>query len=115
MVRRSLRPEVAYIPIRKTTAQIAQKSNNWAGNNYLRWSNKDYDAAIEGLKTELDPAKRAALFVPFLFIFLSIQKHPLAIPSRAGISILYAAVFVPMFFFVDRMAYRTYQRRVERG
>ena len=60
-------------------------------------------------------AKRAALFVPFLFIFLSIQKHPLPIPSRLGISLLYAAVFVPMFFLVDRMAFRAYQRRIERG
>jgi peptide/nickel transport system substrate-binding protein len=46
-----------------TTAQIAQKSNQWSGNNYTRWSNKDYDAIIEQLKTELDPAKRAELFI----------------------------------------------------
>lgn len=46
-----------------TTVQIAQKSNQWSGSNYMRWSNKDYDAAIEQLKTELDPAKRAALFI----------------------------------------------------
>ncbi len=46
-----------------TTAQIAQKSNQWAGNNYMRWSNKDYDAVIEQLKTELDPAKRIELFI----------------------------------------------------
>jgi peptide/nickel transport system substrate-binding protein len=46
-----------------TTAEISQKSNNWSGNNYLRWSNKDYDAAIEALKTELDPTKRAALYI----------------------------------------------------
>ncbi|CAA9590792.1 MAG: Oligopeptide ABC transporter, periplasmic oligopeptide-binding protein OppA [uncultured Thermomicrobiales bacterium] len=46
-----------------TTAQIAQKSNSWSGNNYTRWSNKEYDAVIEQLKTELDPAKRAELFI----------------------------------------------------
>ena len=56
--------------------------------------------------------KRALLFVPFLFIFLSFGKHPPAIITRVGISALYAAVFIPMFFFVDRMAYRTYQRRL---
>ena len=56
--------------------------------------------------------KRAVLFVPFLLIFLSIGKNPPPLPTRIGISVLYAAVFIPMFFFVDRMAYRTYQRRL---
>ena len=56
--------------------------------------------------------KRAVLFVPFLLIFLSIGKNPPPLPTRIGISVLYAAVFIPMFFFVDRMAYRAYQRRL---
>ena len=59
--------------------------------------------------------KRALIFVPFLYIFLSIGKHPPAVIMRVGISVLYAAVFVPMFFFVDRMAYRAYLRRVGQG
>src|SRR5262249_46167859 len=46
-----------------TTAQIAQKANQWSGNNYMRWSNKDYDAVIDQLKTELDDKKRADLFI----------------------------------------------------
>jgi len=56
--------------------------------------------------------KRALLFVPFLYIFLSFGKHAPAVLTRVGISVLYAVVFIPMFFFVDRMAYRTYQRRL---
>jgi hypothetical protein len=58
--------------------------------------------------------KRGALFVPFLYIFLTALQHvdPL---TAAGISLLYSAVFVPMFFFVDRMAYRAYQRRLGQG
>ena len=46
-----------------TTAQIAQKANQWSGNNYARWSNKEYDAAIEQLRTELDEKKRAELYI----------------------------------------------------
>ena len=57
-------------------------------------------------------AKRAAIFVPFLYIFLSIGKNPPPLPARLGISLLYAVVFVPMFFFVDRLAYRGYKRRI---
>jgi len=62
-------------------------------------------------------AKRAGLFAPLLFIFITFTggKHPIALPQRLGISLLYAAAFVPMFFLVDRWAYRTYQRRIRGG
>ena len=60
-------------------------------------------------------AKRALLFVPFLYIFLSLGKNAPPVITRVGISVLYAAVFVPMFFFVDRLAYRAYQRRLGRS
>jgi peptide/nickel transport system substrate-binding protein len=43
--------------------QLAQKSNNWNGGNYGRYSNPELDATIDQLRKELDPAKRAALFV----------------------------------------------------
>jgi peptide/nickel transport system substrate-binding protein len=46
-----------------TTAQIAQKANKHSGNNYMRWSNKEYDAIIEQLRTELDEKKRAELYI----------------------------------------------------
>jgi hypothetical protein len=55
--------------------------------------------------------KRAALFVPLLYLFLSVFQHVAALEA-VGISVLYAGVFIPMFFYVDRMAYRTYQRRL---
>jgi peptide/nickel transport system substrate-binding protein len=42
---------------------IAQKENNWAGNNLIRWQNKQYNALYEeGLK-ELDPQKNAAIWM----------------------------------------------------
>jgi hypothetical protein len=56
-------------------------------------------------------AKRAALFAPVLYIFLSFGKHAPALPVRVAIALAYAAAFVPMFFFVDRLAYRAYRRR----
>ena len=59
--------------------------------------------------------KRALIFVPFLYIFLSLGKSAPAVPTRLGISVLYAAIFIPMFFFVDRIAYRAYQRRLGRN
>lgn len=58
--------------------------------------------------------KRGALFVPFLYIFLTALQHVNPV-TAAGISVLYSAVFIPMFFFVDRMAYRAYQRKLGQG
>jgi len=59
--------------------------------------------------------KRAAIFVPLLFVFLEYFSKPApSVPAALGLSILYAAVFSQMFFFVDRIAYRAYQRRLER-
>jgi peptide/nickel transport system substrate-binding protein len=45
-----------------TTAQIPQKENNWNGNNAWRYSSQQFDALNAQSKTELDPAKRDALF-----------------------------------------------------
>ena len=43
--------------------QIASKANQWHGNNYHRWSNSDYDAIYNQLKTETDTAKRRDLII----------------------------------------------------
>jgi peptide/nickel transport system substrate-binding protein len=46
-----------------TTEQISQKANKWASRNLVRWSNADYDATFKAAQVELDPVKRAALFI----------------------------------------------------
>jgi peptide/nickel transport system substrate-binding protein len=46
-----------------TTEQITSKANQWHGNNYHRWSNPDYDAIYNQLKTETDAAKRRDLII----------------------------------------------------
>jgi peptide/nickel transport system substrate-binding protein len=43
--------------------EIAQKENKWAGRNSSRWRHDDYDRLYRATETEMDPAKRAALFV----------------------------------------------------
>jgi peptide/nickel transport system substrate-binding protein len=42
---------------------IAQKANNWTGQNRVRWANAEYDRLWKQVETELDPIKRAALFI----------------------------------------------------
>ena len=43
--------------------QIAQKSNSWSGQNYIRWQNDEYDAAFKQAQTETDAEKLAQLFI----------------------------------------------------
>jgi peptide/nickel transport system substrate-binding protein len=46
-----------------TSWQIAQKANNWSGLNIPRWSNPEYDRLWKQATMELDPVKRAALYM----------------------------------------------------
>jgi len=43
--------------------EIAQKENKWAGRNSTRWHNDDYDRMYKAAETEMDPVKRAAMFI----------------------------------------------------
>jgi peptide/nickel transport system substrate-binding protein len=43
--------------------ECATKANKWQARNISRWRNDEYDAAFRAAETELDPVKRAALFI----------------------------------------------------
>jgi peptide/nickel transport system substrate-binding protein len=43
--------------------EVAQKANNWSGQNVVRWVNAEYDRLWKQAERELDPVKRAALFI----------------------------------------------------
>jgi peptide/nickel transport system substrate-binding protein len=43
--------------------EIATKENKWQGRNISRWRNDEYDKAFRAAEEELDPVKRAALFI----------------------------------------------------
>jgi peptide/nickel transport system substrate-binding protein len=45
-----------------TSKQAAGSANNWNSANYNRYQDPAYDAIIDSLRTEKDPAKRASLF-----------------------------------------------------
>jgi peptide/nickel transport system substrate-binding protein len=44
-------------------AEVAAKENKWQGRNITRWTNKDYDEIHKAAQLELDPVKRAAMFI----------------------------------------------------
>jgi peptide/nickel transport system substrate-binding protein len=43
--------------------EMSTAENKWQGRNNLRWSNAEYDAAWRAAEGEIDPVKRAALFI----------------------------------------------------
>lgn len=43
--------------------QIAEKANNWAGQNITRWNNPEFDVLHDQARTELDPDRQAELFI----------------------------------------------------
>jgi len=45
------------------SSEFASKANKWLGRNSTRYSNPEYDKVYLAAQSEMDPAKRAALFV----------------------------------------------------
>jgi peptide/nickel transport system substrate-binding protein len=60
--------------------EMSSKENKWQGRNITRWKSDDYDKAYRAAETELDPVKRAALFM---------QMNDLVIDSRVVIPVVF--------------------------
>jgi hypothetical protein len=50
------------------------------------------------------------MLVAFIFVF---KNGPL--PQRIGIGLFYGLAFIPLTYWIDRTAYRTYQRRLAKA
>jgi peptide/nickel transport system substrate-binding protein len=46
-----------------TSWELANKANKWAGRNISRWRSDEYDNTHKAAQVELDPVKRAAMFI----------------------------------------------------
>jgi peptide/nickel transport system substrate-binding protein len=56
-------PDPLYFMNQFTSWEVASKANKWQGRNVTRWRSEEYDQAYNAAETELDPVKRAALFI----------------------------------------------------
>ena len=43
--------------------EVSSKANNWQGRNIVRWRSEEYDRIFREAQGELDPVKRAAMFI----------------------------------------------------
>jgi peptide/nickel transport system substrate-binding protein len=56
-------PDPQYFMNQFTSWEAASKANKWQGRNVTRWRNEEYDRTYNAADVELDPVKRAALFI----------------------------------------------------
>ncbi len=60
--------------------EVATKENKWQGRNITRWRSEEYDKTFREAEGELDPVKRAALFI---------KMNELAINNQVVIPVVY--------------------------
>src|SRR5688572_1457949 len=63
-----------------TSWEMSTKENKWQGRNITRWKSDEYDRLFRAAEGELDPAKRAALFI---------RMNDLAIENQVVIPVAY--------------------------
>jgi peptide/nickel transport system substrate-binding protein len=63
-----------------TSWEAATKANKWQGRNITRWRSEVYDKVFRAAESELDPVKRAAMFM---------RMNDLVIEARAVIPVAY--------------------------
>ncbi len=56
-------PDPAVLMNQFVSWEISSKDNKWQGRNQTRWRSEEYDKAYRAAEGELDPVKRAALFI----------------------------------------------------
>ena len=56
-------PDPAPFMLQFCSWEVAQKANSWQGRNITRFRNEEYDRAYRAAEGEVDPVKRAALFI----------------------------------------------------
>jgi peptide/nickel transport system substrate-binding protein len=58
-----LQPDPQFFMNQGVSWEVATKANKWQGRNVVRWQNKDYDDLFHQAERELDPVKRAAMYI----------------------------------------------------
>ena len=58
--------------------------------------------------------KRAAIFLPIMYLVISLTSKNVSTPGRILNALVLALLLVPTMYFMDRVAYRTYLKRIGR-
>jgi peptide/nickel transport system substrate-binding protein len=56
-------PDPELFMIAFTSWEVSSKENKWQGRNITRWRNEEYDKLYKAAEGELDPVKRAGMYI----------------------------------------------------
>ena len=83
----SVQPDPAVWMLQYVSWEVAQKANKWQGRNIVRWRNPDYDRLYTAAATELDPVKRAALFIKMNDLAVADNMLPLVHRAKVATAV----------------------------
>jgi len=86
-------PDPATWMLQYVSWEVATKANKWQGRNIVRWQNAEADKLYNEAQTELDPVKRAALFIKMNDLVVADNVLPLL--HRAKVSAVVANLHAP--------------------
>ncbi len=75
--------------------EAATKENKWQGRNISRWKSEEYDKTYRAAEAELDPVKRAALFIRMNDLVIAGQ-HIIPVVYRPRVSAVAAKLNAPL-------------------
>jgi peptide/nickel transport system substrate-binding protein len=75
--------------------EVASKANKFQGRNIVRWQNAEFDKLYETADIEIDPVKRAAMFIAMNDLLI---KNVVVIPvaARTGVAALTKSLHAPL-------------------
>ncbi|MBP0462345.1 peptide ABC transporter substrate-binding protein [Roseomonas sp. PWR1] len=65
--------------------EMSTKANSWQGRNIVRWRSEEYDRIFRAAQSELDPVKRAAMFIQLNDLVVG-SNHIIPLVSRPTVS-----------------------------
>jgi peptide/nickel transport system substrate-binding protein len=75
--------------------EASSKANKWLGQNRARWANDAYDGLFRASEGELDPVKRAALFIRMNDLVCS-DGYVLPVAVRSKVTALSSNLAAPL-------------------
>ncbi|HEX9326478.1 MAG TPA: peptide ABC transporter substrate-binding protein [Reyranella sp.] len=77
-------PDPEVFMVQFASYEAATKENKWQGRNITRWQNKAYDDNYKAAQSEVDPVKRAAMFVEANNMVIN-QQVVIPVVARPGV------------------------------
>jgi len=83
--------------------EVSSRANKWLGQNLVRWQNSEFDSLFRAAEIEIDPVKRAALFIRMNDLVVG-DGYVIPIVARATVRALNRRLVAPLSGWQNAMA-----------